>query len=126
MEIKTIAYSKSYEMVTGFGLKHWEKIALEADVTQDDDTQLCLKTLKDQVEAFHKEHNKEVGSPFEEPVTQVNKPSVKLDPDEKIIEQYKQAVANENESKITLMETIYNPEKLKNAIKEQHNEHPYS
>ena len=118
MEIKTLTYSKSYEMITGFGLKYWEKIGMEAEVTPDDDTQLCLTVLKAQVETFHTENNKEGDKPFEEPVIQVGKTPAKLDPDQKIIEQYRQAVQTENEGKITLMESIYNTEKLKNAIKE--------
>ncbi len=120
MNIKTVTYSKSYEMVLPFGLKVWEKIGVEAELTEEEssDVQGSLKLLKDQVETFHKENNKETDRTFEEPVIQVGKQPVKLDPDASIIAQYKKAVLDENEAKVTLMETIYNNEKLKDAIKE--------
>lgn len=71
MKVKTVIYSKSYEMVTPFGLKYWEKIGIEAEIEGNDNTQDCLKVLKDQVEHFHTENNKEV--PYQEPVTKISK-----------------------------------------------------
>ncbi len=55
---------------------------------------------------------------YQEPSIQIEKPSVKLDPDTKVIEQYREAVTAGNDTKVKLIENIYNNEKLKDAIKE--------
>lgn len=116
MELIKLSRSKSFEMVNGFGLKLWDKLGAEMSVSPGDDAIEAYKIMDDLIEEVHKESCREYKL-FEEPIIQVKKPSVKLDPDANVIAQYKQAVDNENESKVILIETIYNTEKLKNVIK---------
>lgn len=54
MKITKIGYSKTYQI----GLANFEKLWLEADVTEGDDIRQCQYALKKQVESFHFESNK--------------------------------------------------------------------
>lgn len=54
MVVKSISYSESFEMVTSFGLKWWEKIGAEAELSDGDNIQDCLAVLKGHTDLFHK------------------------------------------------------------------------
>lgn len=116
MELIKISRSKSFEMVNGFGLKMWDKLGAEMSIVPGDDPKEAYKVMDELIEEVHKDSYREY-KPFEEPVIQIEKVSVKLDPDEKIIAQYQQAIETANNTKVALMESIYNFEKLKNALK---------
>ena len=70
MKITKIGYSKTYQI----GLANFEKLWLEADVTEGDDIRQCQYALKKQVESFHFESNKaaekQAQEAKEEPKTQ--------------------------------------------------------
>ena len=54
MKITKIGYSKTYQI----GLANFEKLWLEAEVSETDDIRQCQYALKKQVESFHYESNK--------------------------------------------------------------------
>jgi len=54
VKITKIGYSKTYQI----GLANFEKLWLEAEVSETDDVRQCQYALKKQVESFHYESNK--------------------------------------------------------------------
>jgi len=100
------------------GLPTW--VSIGASLQPEDNVLDCLKILQKDITDYRDTAAKEYSQSkwAKEPIIQIGKEPVKLDPDETIIAQYKKAVLDENEAKVTLMETIYNTEKLKDAIKE--------
>ena len=73
MKLNKIARSKSFEMVNGYGLKSWEKFAIEGDLAeQENPLEAYVELGKIIDEAFKEAHPKVVEQPKE---IQVSKPS---------------------------------------------------
>lgn len=62
MKITKIGYSKTYQI----GLANFEKLWLEAEVSETDDIRQCQYALKKQVESFHYESNKAAEKQYEQ------------------------------------------------------------
>lgn len=55
MEFTKISRSLSYEMVNGFGLKLWDKLGAEMEVTKGADPKDGYAAMKELIEEVHKE-----------------------------------------------------------------------
>lgn len=55
MRIDRISRSKSYEMVTPFGLKIWDKLGVEAQLAENEDPKEGYETLGRLIDETHKE-----------------------------------------------------------------------
>lgn len=72
-----VSYSQSYETVTQYGLKRWQKIGVEMVMEENDDPKNVLSQAKLLVDEFHKETNK---PQEQEPLPDIQKPQEKLSP----------------------------------------------
>lgn len=57
MELTKISRSKSFEMVNGFGLKLWDKFALEGDLGENENPLDAYNELGKIIDQAHKEAN---------------------------------------------------------------------
>ncbi len=93
MKITNILYSKTFpHPVSG----QWEKIALEAEVTPDEDIKICLYSLKKQIENFHYESK---GSDDKKAAEIVRQPDTPQSTEARIIAQILQCEYLETDTK---------------------------
>ena len=82
MEFTKISRSLSYEMVNGFGLKLWDKLGAEMEVTKGADPKDGYAAMKELIEEVHKEsfpgfESVVVSDSHAVPDKQVDKPTAK-------------------------------------------------
>ena len=86
MELKKISRSKSFEMVNGYGLKHWDKFGLEGELAENENPIQAYKELDAMIMQAHKESYPAlsvVADNVPVPEVQVKEPETKLTKEER-------------------------------------------
>ena len=105
MNIDRISRSKSFEMVNGFGLKHWDKLSIEMAITPGEDPKEGYKLMDDLINEVHKESY----SQFDElPVIQVERTKPMMDII--VLKQYNKALLDKDEKTISNIKAQYHVE----------------
>lgn len=106
MELTKISRSKSFEMVNGFGLKHWDKLSAEMTINPGEDPKEGYKVMEDLINEVHKESYSEFG---ELPIIQIGEKSKPM-MDMIVLKQYNKAILDKDEKTINNIKAQYHVE----------------
>ena len=106
MELIKISRSKSFEMINGFGLKHWDKLSAEMSINLGEDPKEGYKAMEDLINEVHKDSYSEWG---ELPVIQVGERTKPM-MDMIVLKQYNKAILDKDTKTIEQIKAHYHVE----------------